>query len=198
LSNLALAQNKPAVSKPELRLQHINNLKAKFIGALISDGEGGAWIGTEDEGVFHFRVDGKITQFTTKNGLGDNNVYALAIDKLGRLWVGHLNSGVSVFNGKDWKNYDVVDGPIGERIFDIKICPKDGDVWIATNAGISRYKIGSGKWRHFTREDDLPEDQVSTLAFKNDGTLIVGTQCYNIRRMLRKHSKQECMSLKLF
>jgi ligand-binding sensor domain-containing protein len=54
-----------------------------------------------------------------------------------------LNTGVSVFNGKDWKNYDVVDGPIGERIFDIKICPKDSDVWIATSAGISRYKIYS-------------------------------------------------------
>jgi hypothetical protein len=104
----------------------------------------------------------------------------LAIDKLGRLWVGHLNSGVSVYNGKDWKNYDVVDGPIGERIFDIKICPKDGDVWMATSAGISRYKINKDEWEHFTRENGLPEDQASVLAFKNDGTLIVGTQCYGL------------------
>ncbi|MDR2170729.1 MAG: hypothetical protein LBP59_11355, partial [Planctomycetaceae bacterium] len=132
------------------------------------------------DGVFHYQVDGKISQFTTKNGLGDNNGYGLAIDKLGRLWVGHLNTGVSVFNGKDWKNYDVVDGPIGERIFDIKICPKDGDVWMATSAGISRYKIDSDDWEHLTREDGLLEDQASTLAFKNDGTLIVGTQCHGL------------------
>ncbi|MDR1483312.1 MAG: hypothetical protein LBT09_00660, partial [Planctomycetaceae bacterium] len=137
----------------------------------------------------------KISQFTTKNGLGDNNGYALAIDKLGRLWVGHLNTGVSVFNGKDWKNYDVVDGPIGERIFDIKICPKDGDVWMATSAGISRYKIDSDNWEHFTREDGLLEDQASALAFKNDGTLIVGTQCHGLAIFNRiakgeyKHSK---------
>jgi hypothetical protein len=104
----------------------------------------------------------------------------LAIDKLGRLWVGHLNTGVSVFNGKDWKNYDVVDGPIGERIFDIKICPVDGDVWIATSAGISRYQIDADDWEHFTREDGLLEDQASTLAFKIDGTLIVGTQCHGL------------------
>jgi hypothetical protein len=104
----------------------------------------------------------------------------LAIDKLGRLWVGHLNTGISVFNGKDWKNYDVVDGPIGERIFDIKICPKDGDVWMATSAGISRYKIDSDDWEHLTREDGLLEDQASSLAFKNDGTLIVGTQCHGL------------------
>ncbi|MDR2345002.1 MAG: hypothetical protein LBE18_02960, partial [Planctomycetaceae bacterium] len=103
--------------------------------------------------------------------------------------------GVSVFNGKDWKNYDVIDGPIGERIFDIKICPKDGDVWIATSAGISRYKIDSDNWEHFTREDGLLEDQASVLAFKDDGTLIVGTQCHGLAIFNRtvkgeyKHSK---------
>jgi ligand-binding sensor domain-containing protein len=194
-SNIAIAQDESVAVKPESGVQHIAGLDAKFIVALISDDNGGAWIGTEDEGVFHYQVDAKVSQFTTKNGLGDNNSYALAIDKHGRLWVGHLNSGVSVFNGKDWKNYDVVDGPIGERIFDIKTCPKDGDVWIATSAGISRYKIGSDDWEHFTREDGLLEDQASALAFKNDGTLIVGTQCHGLAIFNRtfkgeyKHSK---------
>jgi ligand-binding sensor domain-containing protein len=140
-SLVALAQTNPEAKPPESTVEKIAGLNARFIVALISDGNGGAWIGTEDEGVFHWQADGKVSQFTTKNGLGDNNGYALAIDARGRLWVGHLNTGVSVFNGKDWKNYDVVDGPIGERIFDIKICPKDGDVWMATSAGISRYKI---------------------------------------------------------
>jgi ligand-binding sensor domain-containing protein len=152
LSNFSIVQNSVTTLKPEPRVQRITGLSAGFIVALIPDGLGGAWIGTEYEGVFHCDSNGKVSQFTTKNGLGDNNGYALAIDKLGRLWVGHLHTGVSVFNGKDWKNYDVVDGPIGERIFDIKICPKDGDVWIATSAGITRYKINSDSWEHLTRK----------------------------------------------
>ncbi|MDR1270822.1 MAG: hypothetical protein LBK82_15005, partial [Planctomycetaceae bacterium] len=41
-------------------------------------------------------------------------------------------------------------------------------------------KIDANKWEHLTREDGLLEDQASTLAFKNDGTLIVGTQCYGL------------------
>ncbi|MDR1925941.1 MAG: hypothetical protein LBQ66_16355 [Planctomycetaceae bacterium] len=85
----------------------------------------------------------------------------------------------TVFNGKDWKNYDVVDGPIGERIFDIEICPKDGDVWMATSAGLTRFRL-SHDWEHYTREDGLLEDQASSLAFKKDGTLIVGTQCHGL------------------
>ncbi|MDR2168540.1 MAG: hypothetical protein LBP59_00165, partial [Planctomycetaceae bacterium] len=100
LLNFTLAQNKPETPKPaapklEPQVQQIAGLNAKFIVALIQDGLDGAWIGTEDDGVFHYQVDGKISQFTTKNGLGDNNGYGLAIDKLGRLWVGHLNTGVS-------------------------------------------------------------------------------------------------------
>jgi frataxin-like iron-binding protein CyaY len=178
--NFAIAQNKPEPPKPEPKVQRIAGLNTKFIFALISDGGNGAWIGTEDEGVFHYNANGKITQYTTKNGLRDNNGYALAIDKLGRLWVGHLNKGISVFNGKDWENYDIVDGPIGERIFDIKVCPKDDDIWLATSAGLSRYKIDANKWEHLTREDGLLEDQASTLAFKSDGTLIVGTQCHGL------------------
>ncbi|MDR1478889.1 MAG: hypothetical protein LBJ00_08100, partial [Planctomycetaceae bacterium] len=82
LSNFAIAQNdseppQTAPSKPEPTVQRIADLIAKFVVALIDDGEGGAWIGTEDEGVFHCNIsNGKIMQFTTKNGLGDNNGYA--------------------------------------------------------------------------------------------------------------------------
>ncbi|MDR2642733.1 MAG: hypothetical protein LBC74_08055, partial [Planctomycetaceae bacterium] len=191
-SNFSIAQDKSVVvPKPELQVQRVAGLNVPFIVALISDGEGGAWVGTEDEGVFHCKVDGTVSQLSTKNGLGDNNSYALAIDKLGRLWIGHLNSGVSVFNGKDVKNYNVIDGPIGERIFDIEICPKDGDVWMATSAGITRYKIDSDEWEHLTRGNNgLLEDQASALAFKNDGTLIVGTQCYGLA-IFNRNAKDE-------
>ncbi len=138
------------------------------------------FVGTEDHGVYRYDYFGNVKQYTDKDGMGDPNAYTLAIDKLGRLWAGNLNTGVSVFNGETWRNYDVVDGPIGERIFDIQTCPVDDDVWIATSAGITRYKIDADEWEHFTREDGLLEDQASSLAFKKDGTLIVGTQCHGL------------------
>jgi ligand-binding sensor domain-containing protein len=59
-SNFTIAQNKPEPPKPEPQVKRINGLKARFIVALISDGNGGAWIGTEDEGVFHCQSDNKI------------------------------------------------------------------------------------------------------------------------------------------
>ena len=110
-----------------------------FIMALARDLDGNVWVGTEDKGVLRGTPNGEWTQFTTQDGLGDDNGYAICCDRLGRVWVGQLNHGVAVFNGETWKTYDVLDGPLGERVFDIACCPTDGDVWLATSAGLSCY-----------------------------------------------------------
>ena len=166
----------------------------RAVTALACQNNGSLWVATEDSGVWRYDAGaatplvlagaskntapaGKWTQFTAKDGLGDNNVYALATDKQGRMWAGTLNHGVSVWNGKEWKNYGVLEGPLGERVFDIAVCPTDGDVWIATNAGLTRYSIAKDNWSHLTRADGLPSDQIQAIAFDKDGNIILGTQC---------------------
>ncbi len=75
-----------------------------FVVSLSRDVRGEIWAGTEDNGVSHFS-GGKWTSYQTKDGLGDNDVYAIAGDRLERVWVGHRGHGVSVWNGTGWKNY---------------------------------------------------------------------------------------------
>ncbi|HEX8832864.1 MAG TPA: hypothetical protein VF719_01625 [Abditibacteriaceae bacterium] len=161
--------------------------QGKFVTALSAGTAQQFWVGTEDNGVWRYDsaapAGTRWTQFTTADGLGDDNGYALALDKQGRVWVGHLNHGVSVWNGERWQNYGVLSGlqtrlgPLGERIFDIAVCPTDGAVWIAHSAGLSRYAETEKNWRHFSREDGLPADQFSSLAFDAKGKLYGGTQC---------------------
>ena len=147
------------------------------------------WIGTEDFGVWRYdpRKDGRArwTQFTTADGLGDNNAYAMAFDKLGRLWVAQQSHGVAVFNGRKWKTYDVLAGPLGERVYDIKICPADGDVWLATSLGLTRYSLAKDTWRTYTRADGLVSDQLKAIAFDKAGTLFVGTGCDGLIKSAR-------------
>lgn len=160
---------------------HQKPVTNRFVMALCADKTGGIWIGTEDEGVWRYDEKAPETkrwkQFTTKDGLGDNNAYAIACDQQGRLWIGHLNHGVSVYNGQVWKNYDVLDGPLGERIFDIAVAPNDGSVWMATSAGLTRYSSQKDDWSYFTRAEGLPSDQIAALAFNAKGDLFAGTQC---------------------
>ena len=173
----------------------------KFITALCQDLQGNLWVGTEDTGVWRYNPAAEASkrwrQFTRANTggqsepegptiaaqpagapyLGDDFAYALACDRLGRIWVGNLNHGVSVYNGQQWRNYDVLTGPLGERVFAIKTCPVDGDVWIATSAGLTRYRLDDDSWSYYTRADGLPADAVQCLAFDRKGTLYAGTQC---------------------
>lgn len=163
---------------------------AKFVMSLCTDLQGNIFVGTEDQGVWKLNpTTGKSQRFTTKDNLGDDNGYALACDKMGRIWAGHLRTGLSVYDGKRWQNYDVIGGlsrpdslagPIGERVFAIKLCEKTGDVWIATNAGIAVYSEEKDAWSYITRADGLPSDECNAIAFDREGNAYIGTACDGI------------------
>ncbi len=152
-----------------------------FATAVTVDAQNGVWVGTEGNGLWHYDPRKKEwNQFTAKDGLGDDCIYALAVDKLGRVWAGHLNHGVSVWNGEKWRNYGIVDGPLGARVFAIATCPTDGDVWIATEVGAARYSIAGDDWDYFTRASGLPSNQIQAIAFDAKGNIYLGTQCDGI------------------
>lgn len=194
----------PAAKRPPAPTQKkaalVTPPAARFVTSICFGAKGQIWIGCEpdtnsphDGGVWRFdpsATKGKQwTQYTVADGLGDNSIYAIARDRVGRIWVGHLNHGVSVFNGRKWQNYDVVgglsqppslSGPIGERVFHIAVDPKDGDVWIATNAGLTRYSESKDTWTYYTRANGLPSDEASSIAFDPYGNIYVATQCDGI------------------
>ncbi len=149
--------------------------------ALTGDRQGHIWVGTEDNGVWRYDPTKKQwTQFTaqsTGGGLGDNDIYSLTCDRLGRVWAGTGRDGVSVFNGKSWKTYGPIDGPLGCHVVALATSPVSGDVWGCTESGLFRYSLKTNAWAYVTRAEGLPSDQPDCLAFARDGTLFVGTDC---------------------
>ena len=180
-----LAQRAPSPASPTTTTWSLPS--SKFVTALCVDQQGNLWTGTEDEGIWYSPVDGGAPiQYMPKDGLGDEHCYALACDTEGRIWAGHQSHGVSVFNGQKWQNYEVIaglsrpdslNGPLGERIFDIAVCPTDGDVWMAGSLGLARYQVATGQWQYITRMEGLPSDQIQSIAFDAKGTIYAGTQC---------------------
>ena len=156
----------------------------QFVMTMVEDHQGLVWVGTEDQGVWKLNLEApgrpRWTQYTKPQGLSDDRVYALACDQQNRIWAGHLNGGVSVFDGQNWRAYPLGDGPIGARVFDIAVCPTDGDVWIATNAGLTRYSVRHDNWTHFTRDDGLPDTAINALAFNARGDVFAGTQSHGL------------------
>jgi hypothetical protein len=183
--NLKLGVQPVALAnKPEFELESWGefNRSGLFVMSMVRDLRGCIWVGTEDKGIFCYnpkplRGEPRWRQYTTKDGLGDNNVYALSCDMRGRIWAGHLNSGISIYNGDSWKNYGVEDSLIGERVFCIASNQTSGDVWVATSWGLCQYEANSDSWKTYTRADGLPADQVQTLGITPSGLIIAGTQC---------------------
>lgn len=146
----------------------------------LQDPTGRLWVGTEGEGVWMLE-GGKWTQYTKAaggKGLGDEFVYALAMDRKGRLWAGQLNHGVSVFNDETWKtftNWGPNAGPIGAHVYALAVSPKDGDVWIGTDLGVTRYSEGNETWTNFGRPEGLPGDQVRGIAVSKEGDVYLAT-----------------------
>ncbi|MHB1767863.1 MAG: ligand-binding sensor domain-containing protein [Phycisphaerae bacterium] len=163
---------------------------AQFITAMVSDGHGGAWVGSEDSGIYHYQPGAAVhwKRFDKANspGLISNHIYSLCLDAKGRLWAGTLRHGVCVFNGVQWKHYGLLNGPLGCHVVAITSNPYDKSVWMCTEAGISIYEIGKHKWRYLpqatpeksddTRANGLPPNP-DCVAFNTHGVAFVGTQC---------------------
>ena len=123
------------------------------------------------------------------------------------LSVTRSNHGVSVYNGRRWQAYDMVQnpkkhvlaGPLGNHIFALKFDTFTNQMWICTEAGISIYQCsarasaspgqpgGIGAIRggvvfrpgtwHYVTQADGLPQNPDCIAFNPNGTAYVGTQC---------------------
>lgn len=79
--------------------------------------------------------------YSVKEGLAQSNVYAIAQDKGGYLWLGTA-SGVSKFNGKEFVNYTTEEGLAEGAVRAIHI-DSAGTIWLGhSDGGVSRYIDG--------------------------------------------------------
>jgi hypothetical protein len=157
-----------------------------FIMALSASDQA-LWIATEDAGLWRLDLaadpakPGAWRQFTTKEGLASDDVYAVAVDAAGRVWAGTIDQGVSVYNGQEWQTFGVYDGCAGERVFGLAADPDParGIVWIATDHGLTSWTPtpdGKGAWRTWTQADGLPASQVYAVAVGPAGRVWIGTE----------------------
>lgn len=147
----------------------------KFVMLNSEDHHGNLWLSGEEHGVSRF--DGQSwTLFNDSNtaGLLDNFCYAIACDGNDNVWCGTGRKGVAVYDGKSWKKYDIYDGLAGWHVYSLAVSPKDGKVWIGTEAGVSVWN--GAAFTNYTREKDgVCSNQICGIVFdRASGDLWVG------------------------
>ncbi len=143
-----------------------------FVMAALYSRSGDLWVATEGEGLLKLSHDSDHWEKQKGNGLpGTVNFLSLVEDRQGRIWAGTDNQGVAVWNGESWMQYNQNNALLGERVPALAVSPLNGDVAIATSGGLTIYSAETEEWKDFTRANGLPEDQIVSLSFNEQGGL---------------------------
>ncbi len=110
--------------------------------------------------------------FTERDGLAQNQVFAVHRARDGAVWAGTLSSGASRLKDGKFITYTTKDGLASNTVAAL-LDTSDEAVWFATPNGVS-VKSAAG-WRRYSIADGLPSNDVNTLFEDSTHTLWIGT-----------------------
>ena len=103
------------------------------VRALVCDGGDGLWIGTRGGGLTQLK-NGRVTTYTTADGLTDNNVQAVYRDRDGVLWVA-TRRGLCRLSGGRLTSITTLNGLPDNSVYDITE-DATGRLWMASGRGV--------------------------------------------------------------
>jgi len=155
--------------------RHNPGLASNYIPRLLADRDGSLWIGT-DSGLTHFG-NGVFRTFTTRDGLGDDNINALQETRDGCVWVG-TDKGLSRIQAGRIRSWTKRDG-LPDNLIRSLAEDRVGTLWVGTGGGLARldgdrFTAYEGSGGH--------ADVITALAPAPDGSLWVGTYQQGLAR----------------
>jgi ligand-binding sensor domain-containing protein/signal transduction histidine kinase len=135
----------------------------------------GIWVGRQRGGVTRLRFEGESlvpTTLTTKDGLPENNVFAVHVAHDGSLWAGTLTRGIGHYANGRFTRFQRSDGLASNAVSAIE---EDAQhrLWIGSPEGLSLWDGLS--WRTYTDKDGLPSSEITALASDSSGAMWIGT-----------------------
>lgn len=156
------------------------------VGCLLADERSQLWVGTR-RGLVLLELDVGSTRIKqvfshsdgSTNSLSGDYVISLHQDKKGNTWAGTYGHGINklTIDGDSYRidTYSTADGLSNNIIFGI-VEDGDGNLWLSTDYGLSRFNPQTGISRNFFKNDGLLNNQYYwSAAFKGaDGKLYFG------------------------
>lgn len=121
----------------EIGRKQEDSLYHNWIPFIRTDNEGNIWFASMTYGGVNRLEDNRFTQFLIEDGLSDNQVRTIYSDKSGNIWIGfngNRNSGLTVYDGKNFKTYSTKEGLCNKRIRSIYE-DKHGVFWLGSGNG---------------------------------------------------------------
>lgn len=148
---------------------------AVYVRALAVEAQRGSlWVGTS-AGVHEVELaSGKLRNtFTRKDGLANEYVFAVGLDRDGHKWFGTNAGGVSRYKDGKWKTYFPMHGLADYWIYAFAQ-QKSGDFWIGTWAGVNKVDAKTGRFSTYVKE--LVNEWVYGIAVDAQDRVWFGTE----------------------
>ncbi|HDR68186.1 MAG TPA: hypothetical protein ENN61_03965, partial [Bacteroidaceae bacterium] len=154
------------------------------VGCLHMDRYENLWIGTEN-GLFKKTRDRTFfySHYDENPGsISGDYVISINEDRSGNLWFGTYGNGLNMISNEDarnpnpeFKHFSEKDGLANNTIYGI-LEDDEGNLWLSTDYGLSRYNPENGTFHNFYKSDGLPGNQFYWSAcYKNpEGKLYFG------------------------
>ncbi|MCJ8319326.1 MAG: ATP-binding protein [Colwellia sp.] len=166
-----------------IRFKHIpgnkNSLTANFIMDITEDSQHNLWISTYDKGVnkynpttknfIHYQYLSK--EPLSKNSLSNDKAMHSFVSSNGHIWVATQGGGISVINPENGviKRHDEQEGLADDATYAV-LEDNNGNFWISSNSGISKYEPNNNKYTNFPLSAGLQSTEYNSGAYLKSST----------------------------
>lgn len=162
-------------------------------------------IPTRGAGIYRYDLKGKkLEQYMyasdkEPNKMNGNNIRALLVDEKDRLWISVYARSITVYDKSlpqyTWyKKYIGNPNSLNDELVNAVLEDKEGNIWFATNNGLSIYNPHADTWKHLFQWEENNFETFKNCIFlslheTNDGNIIAGgfmTGVYSINKKTLK------------
>ena len=141
------------------------------VRALYEDSRGRLWVGTFGHGLACLD-DGRLTTYTSKDGLPHDSVVALREAPGGALWVGTWGGGLARFEGGAFEPLTTAQGLVSDSVRAL-YGDAQGTLWVGTTGGLSRLR--DGRFTGYTMKQGLDDDLIFQIFEDGRGSFWFGS-----------------------
>ncbi len=141
------------------------SISHNIVRAIYEDSEGLFWIGTEGGGLnIMDRKTGTFTRYRHNDNIpgaiSNNYIFCIFEDTKQNIWISTWGGGLNRYHREtdSFSYYTVKDGLPDDTIYGI-LEDDDGNLWMSSNNGISRFNPEKKTFRNFTKEDGLQSNE---------------------------------------
>jgi len=145
--------------------------RGKTVQSVCEDGQGGIWFGINGDTLKYWK-DGVLKEFGPAQGLLNENVRSVLVDRRQRVWVGtyggglfHLSEGAVRFAPTVTMIHPQISVIFEDRA---------GNIWVGSQGGLARWD--GSTWKVFSPDNGLPITAVRALTEDAQGNLWIGTE----------------------